>query len=946
MRSVGESEKAVVGKGLMLVGFFCLMAIVGFAFYSCDSNDGSGSSSINSTSMQGFVGERVYLLCEVEGSVHWEVIQQPEASDIELSNPNSSNPYFVPGEPGRYIYSLTVKKNGIQTYAEEITVDVEYLPHVLVDAKLRVTKKPSDQNTNTGNDEDLIYGITVGENSYWAPVENPIGFQALLLDRKDLTCIKNVFFNTSGDSKGVQESVDEMAETLLSWANSYLGGENKGKVGLLLQSLYKPFGEESDVDPTLLIESLIFWGSFTTASDWDSEPQYGLIGGLGADSYSYYSGIHHGGGPQSMQGKFFKNINGDWAFIDTAIVPISIRAGSGSDTFVLGAYNGQDKLEKKADLQGGAGGFQVCWMDKWTLEWKDCKTFVTHTGDSKADEEKIDELLELLKSLNGKEDSLVALSSIGNACVDGASEYLPFSTLGAMIQTKGGSPNAFFNAISKEKTGYSIIFESGSSPDYPYFKPVATTIEARSDAKADCDPKGKLNGYLKRNGKGAFVPKFAVSGPFSDAGTLFPPNSDFHDVFWNKTEDWPFPDWNQPDQVAAFAALSDFLASNGDYRDPSHEGYCRNIRTDYNEDLDWGQRIGLLGKVDYSEFPTKDEFSEETLNSINDKLYKEISHVCEIWTLFIDDLKTFYNYMAGKENDDLNQLYYNLLSDLQLEEDEKKDKSMSFLNWWTCLWGAASLLDEELKPVFEVSHITSLFFEAYSGEPTEDNKDPFSVLNRKAADLWADFGNKMMDEFFDLGFVFNVIVNDYAKMEYVHNKRADGEKGWIWVENGYTPHDIAISLEGGTEAFFFQTLLPSVYKIEWMSLVPYQTPHDFCWCECNSLECCYDSRRHKEPPDDDAYYCQEGALVIMYNLYSLIDKDSKSDNPIYIGKDITDQLFGLPVDKDYLITRWSFDRHYPKGWDHHHCKDYEGKEYSCGYLDAYETGCCSHDTSY
>jgi len=53
MRFIGENEITVNKKGPMLIGFFCLIAIVLFVFYSCSDDSGGSDSGNNATSMQG-----------------------------------------------------------------------------------------------------------------------------------------------------------------------------------------------------------------------------------------------------------------------------------------------------------------------------------------------------------------------------------------------------------------------------------------------------------------------------------------------------------------------------------------------------------------------------------------------------------------------------------------------------------------------------------------------------------------------------------------------------------------------------------------------------------------------------------------------------------------------------------------------------------------------------
>jgi len=132
----------------------------------------------------------------------------------------------------------------------------------------------------------------------------------------------------------------------------------------------------------------------------------------------------------------------------------------------------------------------------------------------------------------------------------------------------------------------------------------------------------------------------------------------------------------------------------------------------------------------------------------------------------------------------------------------------------------------------------------------------------------------------------------------------------------------------------YHALLPSVYSIEIMPEVLYQTPHDFCWCECMSDSCRFDPRRPPTPPEA-ATYCQYGENPEVFNLYSLVHKGDTDD---YMDNtDLLTGLAGLPVDKDYLFTRWPFHRDTRRGWDHKPCNYHH---WECDY-DAHDPGeCC------
>ena len=944
MRFVGEKENAVDKKGLILIGVFCLIVIVSFVFYSCSGDsDGVSDSGNNATSMQGYVDQKVYLFSEASGSAHWEVIQQPEVSQIELINPNDPNPYFVPGAPGQHLLRLTVRNNDVVSYESEITVDVKYPPNTLVDVKMRVTKPKLDRNMNAADDEDLDYGITVGENTYWADVgsdQSAIGFQALLLSRDDLSYIDDAFFNIIDE-----ESLNKMYNTLNGWQKKYNVYGLPGKLPnpdadpplpfpeavLLLQSLMRPFDGGLDIKPFL--DAIDLWGNPSRLPMLTTD-QFGMIGVNEGNAVRYDSEFSsHGCGPQSVKGKFFVNNHGNWNFTDTAIVRFSTRAGEENDTFVLGAYNGQDKLEIKADLQGGAGGFQVCCLNKWTLDLVSCETFVTNKGDNEVDTEQMLELEVHLQTVSPKGELLIALSSIGNACINSNSIF--FSNTQKIVQLKGGSPNAIINTLLSENAGYSIIFMGGSLPEeYPYLKPVSTTIEAKSDSNAASDPLGKLNSHLRRDAIGAFFPKPSISGPFGNTDNLFPPNSDFHDVFWNESKDWPFPDQTQDDQVRAFQALSDYIAADAKYR-KHKDRVCLNIRNLYTYDWGWDGVPGTIESMVYEKIPDNDAFSKETFTSIQDKLYHETLLLSKLYDFFINDLQNqFYAQLFGESASSIESLYTKLLGKLKLEQDEEQNKSMSIFKCITCFLGMASLLEETLKPIYEVSHILTESAEVFIDQPTENNQDPFVTLNETASDLWTTFGKKMHDDYFILEYTFCVLVGNYAKMEYVANKRENLEQGWIWDLEKV--NKLVDKSKAAFNAFFLQTLLPVAYSIEIMPAVLYQTPHDFCWCECMHSSCSFHPHRPPTPPEA-ATYCQHGENPAVFNLYSLVHKEHSSHymDDSYLLNDVAGVF-----DKDYLFTRWPFHRDTRRGWDHKPCNLHQ---WECNY-DAHADGeCCAND---
>jgi len=125
--------------------------------------------------------------------------------------------------------------------------------------------------------------------------------------------------------------------------------------------------------------------------------------------------------------------------------------------------------------------------------------------------------------------------------------------------------------------------------------------------------------------------------------------------------------------------------------------------------------------------------------------------------------------------------------------------------------GMASLLEETLKPIYEVSHILTESAEVFIDQPTENNQDPFVTLNETASDLWKTFGKKMHDDYFILEYTFCVLVGNYAKMEYVANKRENLEQGWIWDLEKV--NKLVDKSKATFNAFFLQTLLPVAYSI-------------------------------------------------------------------------------------------------------------------------------------
>ena len=338
--------------------------------------------------------------------------------------------------------------------------------------------------------------------------------------------------------------------------------------------------------------------------------------------------------------------------------------------------------------------------------------------------------------------------------------------------------------------------------------------------------------------------------------------------------------------------------------------------------LDVSAFFEVEGFCDLGEFCDSEENRNKMTTALSDiktRLDREIGYRNDIDTFLNEDLAGLIDSASISGITTFGEDYHHIRELLDVPEESDKEIAMKAVEIFKTFVHLASLSVEELAPVTEVfDAFVDIGLEVSRGE---DGAEELDVLDRKTAQLWADFSDKFITAKFNLGLVFNLIVSDETKIETIGWKISQAEPGWTW--NSTDSSRITRKLRNVFTAYFYQTLLPVVYPdIVYMPDVDFTTPE--CYCACAADHDFPES--WGEVPDNDFWAGQVSDTpgYIVYTVKKHGDYSEEAYPPDYVDdqnrqRNVLDELLGdqysdinLPCQR--FFTRRPFNYQVPETW--------------------------------
>lgn len=827
----------------------------------------------------------------------WAVLQQPHGSAALPETMDAASTRFKPDRSGTYVLSLQVHNNQGVGLPDTVVVKADYGDSDMVPLRTRVTRGDGSAASDFG----IQVGPDADDDVFWAPDLDgggATGFQVLILDRHSLEVLTdksgaplNRSFSTS-TSKGFKALNQLLSDEIF---------QNYKEKALVILSGLGSLGPPENRNSALLV----FLGASGDLNRTPTDGRYALLG-------HYYN--YALGGGWEMSSYAHPEFDGDMdGYLTMAFSP-----GTGDtwftfvyarhalfDTRVNGdsiSVNGQ-VYDAPALDPGAAGGYQVLVLDRGSLD------LISNTMYSTNQDSCADVLIQMgadFSALCGDSTKLIVISSLGEALASrvhgetlgqlGRSLRVLGATEESFIQGGRGGAYTFLGAFTDMKCADNLL-RLGPVNVLEAFAP-STDPDAASLS---------LRGALTKNNKGWYTPALGdsinIPGVSLDYEVLY-------GVFSPPTA-WPVPDPNAPDyedQKQALEKISELLVK-GTSANPN------GIRDIYEVtgNIDWNGVLGYLQSHDCSEI---DGVAGASCQVVWEQLKLEVGYRNEFWSV--------YSYLKQLLTDSNQNIVMNLDPVYQSVMDsvpegkgtveyilDGAEFGKAIIEMLPMLMAAEQPLDGDKLDA--VTKLIGLVLSAgdfgkdfLKGENGEDMR---KTVTDARAELWSEFSRTFLQGEWTLGKWFGLRVSDWGRLKSI-GETIDGNPDYQWTET--MPAEVVAKMTPGAKASFYQSLLPTVYKITYMPRVSFDNPYYYGYEDDEQRVTCWKTW-HKEFPEN-AYDSRKGLDGYWYH-YIFWASEFK-----WPEDELLDDLFGedgLALYKPRFYTKWNFTYELPGSWENH-----------------------------
>jgi len=745
----------------------------------------------------------------------WTIIEEPDHGSAVLSDPFSASPLLSVDKPGQYILQLIINGDAWESEPLMVTLTAtQYPPFVPVPIQTRVI---SGDGTHYQD-----YSIKVGSNTYTAPA--PVtcgspdnqGFQVLVLDRSTLAFRDHQTYNVPCGISAMMNSLMTLDPTSIVIVSSlYTTFDRCGSECSMVGMILSMFGG-SQVMNAILHPYLSY-----TLPDGTFVPfTYSLIGvaGISALEGAELNTIDHKivrkdtRMDSNISGSFVKDVNSEhlnhWTFVSPEFVEIEARSQPGAlvNTIKVGGTSYRSRT-----LSTG-GGFQVLWLDQDTLQPAAIisspffnRTYSTNAGAgndsvSAQEQQNMETDLTYIKALaEGSGQKLIAvISSVGTPIQYKSSAFHNLS--GTIGYWYGGTSGVFYqlgtapDAIST----YSLVgaLRTGA----PYGRGASGWVEASS--KGADSQKERLRVVMHKDKKGWFVPAVTAEGePVADGG----PDFSLLSVALQPATPWPLPDPGHAQyeqEVAAYRYISRQMGENTD-----------DIRSFYVlSPIDPGGWWSTCTFLQYPSTTPSPYFSEADFAAMKEQLCSEFNYVSHV-DGFLEDMDTVLTNMQISSTSNLGKVYDAVKATVFVPEDSMVmcDAGMVIRGLLTA--GTSIITNPVIKGAMGVLNGAMSIAMSFSKKPGGAD---YTSIDTTASSLGDEMNNLWASCRTGKDLVLDMVKSDWGKLRYVGNKfmTAPEEGGWKYYNTD--PNDWVTIVTNSLEAYYFQSLLPAVWKIDYL----------------------------------------------------------------------------------------------------------------------------------
>ena len=765
-------------------------------------------------------------------SYHWTILNKPEGGNAWLSDPNSPSPGLRVESTGEY--SLELRVHGDSWESEAILVKLTatggaaaglYNPFVPVPVKTRVVTGVGDQYGS--------YSISLGSTTYTAPAPATCGspansgFQVLVLDRVTLAKRDHQSFNVPCGSTTMLSFLNNITDSgslvIVSSLNNsapsdVCGGSSSCPLGAKLVEFGATNIFSSNYSKTL---------SYTLPDGTFVPFSYSLIGikGLGRDQGYELNNWDHKA--LTLNSKIYSNIEGvfvmenlnrKWTFVYPEFVEIEARAGTSATSNTIkvgGASFGSPALRS-----GAAGGFEVVVLHRDTLgrlpwPWPASYTFSTNCGSgagsvSESEQKRMYDILAgLLDSGDPVQRYVAVIASIGSP-ISYKSVY--FTDLVKMIGHYYGGTIGVLNQLGPTSK-YSVVGMTnlGSAA---YGLGALDTVEASSTVE-----NLNLRTVMHKDKQGWFKPVVTDKAPAGATPSQGRPDFSLLAVALQPYTPWPLPNPSHAvygEELAAYQHISRNLGAGSVAGSDIRSVYTGGATTP-DAWLTFCDRDALK----YENIPTTERtFSAEVYNAMWQQLcggsgeFNYLNQVNE----FKADLDIVLLSMQASSNADLASVYQMVRSTVPVPTGSQIQYDAAIVLRGLLTAATSIVTDPLLKGTMGVLNGIMSIAMTFSKKPTGADytaiDTAFSSLSTEMNSLWVNCQSGSHT-------ALDMVKSDWGKLSYVAKKLTTaldappeaGGPGWYYQD---TDPDLWVQgIRESLEAYYFQSLLPAVWKIDY-----------------------------------------------------------------------------------------------------------------------------------
>jgi len=752
--------------------------------------------------------------------LRWEIVDAPEGSTAELSDPQATEPTFVPDVHGSYRFRLIaqVGSRSLRTTMDETTIQ----------AKLSVPPIGAPITTITKDG-----GILVGDTLYPPEGANP-WVQLLVLDRRTLEVISKKTFSASGGTVSLSDV--EILEDLVQEQNaSHLvvvsggGRAIQFEQGLpvvdALQNMLDSAGALFEPNSGRLLEHL-------KRGTWSLIGVPGVAGSGHLNLFGLDYGLNAGDSsePGALTGYLREDAFDNYGFASAAFDTIDTQASGSTARQNVIEIGSQKYL---SGLLGGVGyaGFHVLVLDN-RLQMLHNETYQMNQGGTN-NAALVNSMRLLLDSV--APGHLVVVQSIGTPfgfgpswVVDGPLFRNAFGDNYNMIVPR--APSLWYDAAGFGQSLAGVIGSIGGAAAHDHF--AALNSEKRTDGYTLIASIGQLDGFGLVTTDLEPVPLDPVSHPVSQVGSiakstarvvgtlrrdrralwhvLTPAESNSFEngavetVLYQPETAWPLST-NTDDNNANCYIASQLFAGTG----------LTDVRTAYYEAnltaAEWNSRLPELTALAWNPTATcpstNQTFTESAFNAVKSQLEIEFSKVADVtslaadWTAIFGDATTT-GYI------DLQTIAHTVIGNIERIDTSAQGtvKTEAIISDSLQIAGGLSFGIPPASAAFgAASGVFSLLADT-SGN--ESGRPSLSPLETEVATLGQNLVSRYQEVGSNLRQIQAILVSDWGKLQQADNFTA------AWSPNSVK---MTSTLTLSSKQEFYSALLPTVYILYYVA---------------------------------------------------------------------------------------------------------------------------------